>query len=280
MLETGVEFKEPAVQGADALQRTDDICRKLTDDNYFIDGCEVKLPVRVQSAAMLMNAFIVPANAAKEIIEGSGLKLIEIWPGKALLLLIAVGYRKGDLGDYNEGAIIFPVLTPGKPAPLILGGIIGVARGSASIFVYRMPVDQPFTTHAGRFIWGFPKWVAQMYIEFGDGNARGRFFDEGELVYEIFSATGGMLAFRNHRASALAIRNGMAWKTSGIGSGAGVRVRLGGVEPRIGDRHPLANQLRMLGLPKKPLFTVSAADVQMRFGVAEPLAINAPLLGD
>lgn len=280
MLETGVEFKEPAATSADALQRTDDICRKLTNDNYWIDGREVKLPVRIHSAAMLMNAFTVPTNAAKEIIESSGFRPIEIWPGKALLLLIAVDYRKSDLGDYNEGAIIFPVLTPGKPATPILGGVLGVALGSASIFVYRMPVDQPFTTHAGRFIWGFPKWVTQMCVEFGDGNARGRFFDEGELVYEIFAATGGKLAFRNHRASALAIRNGMAWKTYGMGSGAGIRVRLGGVEPRIGDRHPLANQLRMLGLPKKPLFTVSATDVQMRFGAAERLAISAPLLGD
>jgi hypothetical protein len=66
--------------------------------------------------------------------------------------------RVNPLGNYNEGAIIFPVLTPGenKPCPFF-GTLKRLASNSLGSYVYRMPVDQEFTTHGGRFIWGFPK---------------------------------------------------------------------------------------------------------------------------
>ncbi len=276
MRETGVLFDESAVPNGDQLETTDAVCSRLAADRYLIAGREIGFPVRVGAASMLLNTFIVNADHAATMIRGSGFRPLTLWPGKALLQLLAVDYRQNDLGDYNEGAIIFPVLTPGQKILPLIGPMIGMARGSIGNFIYRMPVNQPLTTHAGRYIWGFPKWVTGMEIEFGERAASGCFSDDGQLVYRIRAAADGKGAIRDQRLPSLAIRSGKAWKTYGVSNADGVTFRLGGAVPEIGDSHPLALELRALGLPKKPLFTVSARKMQMEFSGPEAVSVGQP----
>ncbi len=281
MKTTGPLFAEPPITvESDGQQReryTNQVCEKVDADHYLIDGRAIAFPVIVADASMLMNAFLVDAKVAQAIIADSGFRVIELFPGKAILQLLFVDYRKNELGDYNEGAIIFPVLTPGETKPLpFFGTVKRMATGRVGNFVYRMPVDQEFTTHAGRFIWGFPKWVARIDIVFGATRASGSFFDEGELVYSLGAKTGGTAKAKEQRAASLAIRDGKAWKTWGTNTGSGLTFSLGGELPTIGENHPLALQLRALGLPKKPLFTVSIKNVAMSFAGPETVAIGEP----
>jgi hypothetical protein len=278
---TGTLFAEPPVtsdvDGKPCARHTNDVCKQLDQDHYLIDGQPITFPVIVADASMLMNAYLVDAGVAQHMIKDSGFRVLELFPGKAILQLLLVDYRENDLGDYNEGAIIFPVLTPGERKPFpFFGAMQRMASGSVGNFVYRMPVDQPFTTHAGRFIWGFPKWMARIDIEFGAKRARGSFFDEGELVYGFSAKTGGTTKVKEQRAASLAIRDGKAWKTYGTNTGSGLTFALGGELPTIGDSHPLAKELRALGLPKKPLFSVSIKNTAMRFEGPEAVAIGQP----
>ena len=224
-----------------------------------------------------MCAFLVDANAAQAMIADSGFRVVELFPGKAIVQLLCVDYRVNPLGNYNEGAIIFPVLTPGEKKPFpFFGTLKRLANNSLGAYVYRMPEDQEFTTHGGRFIWGFPKWPSRIDIDFGESRATGRFIDEDELVYGITARTGGRTAVKDQRAASLAIRDGRAWKTYGTNSGSGMTFSLGGAMPEIGDRHPLALELRSLGLPKKPLFTVAMKNTSMVFSGPEVVAIGEP----
>lgn len=276
MKTTGAIFDEPAVYSALGGEcTTNQVCEVASDGSYLIDGQPITFPVEVKDAGMLLNAFLVDASVAQTMIQDSGFRVIELFPGKAILQLLCVDYRENVLGDYNEGAIIFPVLTPGESKPLpFVGSLARMARGKVSNFVYRMPVDQAFTTHAGRFIWGFPKWMARIDIELSKQGAKGSFFDEDELVYSISAKAGGKAKVKQQRAASLAIRGGKAWKTYGTSSGSGLSFRLGGELPVIGDSHPLALELRALGLPKKPLFTVSMQHTSMSFSGPETTAID------
>lgn len=280
MQATGAIFEEPPVRSEKGDRRTNDVCSKHSETQYTIDGKEISFPVVVADAAMLMNGFLVDAGAAQAMLEGTGFRVVELFPGKAILQLLAVDYKQNDLGDYNEGAIIFPVLTPGQRKPFpFFGALKRLGDGTLGNFVYRMPVDQEFTTHAGRFIWGFPKWMSRIDIEFGPKTARGTFIDEGELVYSIQAKTGGKAAPKEQRAASLAIRDGKAWKTYGTNNSTGLTFSLGGTAPDIGDTHPLARELRALGLPKKPVFTVSVQKTRMTFGEPESVDIGAPFSG-
>lgn len=268
----GPIFEEPPV---DQHRYTNTLCEKLDDNNYLIDGKPIGLPLTVDDASMMMNAFLVDAAAAQAMIDGSGFRVVELFPGKAIVQLLCVDYRVNPLGNYNEGAIIFPVLTPGEKKPFpFFGTLRRLANNSLGIYVYRMPVDQEFTTHGGRFIWGFPKWPSRIDFDFGKSRATGRFIDEGELVYGITAKTGGSTVVKDQRAPSLAIRDGRAWKTYGTNSGTGMTFSLGGEMPDIGDNHPLALELRGLGLPKKPIFTVAMKNTSMVFGGPEVVAIG------
>jgi hypothetical protein len=278
---TGPVFVEPPVRsdrdGQHPERFTNQVCEKVDDTHYLIDGKPIGFPVVVADAAMLMNAFLVDAAVAQSVIDGSGFRVLELFPGKAILQLLCVDYRKNDLGDYNEGAIIFPVLAPGETKPFpFFGALARMALGRAGNFVYRMPVDQEFTTHAGRYIWGFPKWVARIDIEFTQQRASGTFFDEGELVYAIAAKAGGAAQVKEQRIASLAIRDNRAWKTYGTNTGSGATFSLGGEMPVIGDKHPLALELRALGLPKKPLFTVSMTHTALTFSPPESVEIGNP----
>lgn len=280
MKATGAVFDEPSIasiaDGAERERFTSDVCEKIDDNNYLIDGQAVDIPVVVADAAMLMNAFLVDAKVAQAMIADSGFRVVELFPGKAILQLLFVDYKTNDLGDYNEGAIIFPVLTPGQKKPFpFFGALKQMSAGKLGSFVYRMPVDQEFTSHAGRYIWGFPKWVSRVDFEFGDKRASGSFIDEGELVYSLSAKAGGKTVAKEQRAASLAIREGKAWKTYGTSTGTGLTFSLGGEMPDIGETHPLAKELRMLGLPKKPLFTVSMAHTEMNFETPESVMIGS-----
>jgi hypothetical protein len=274
---TGSIFEELPVNNH---RDTNALCEKLDDDNYLIDGKAISLPLAVDDASMMMNVFLVDTTAAQAMIADSGFRVVELFPGKAILQLLCVDYRVNPLGNYNEGAIIFPVLTPGEKKPFpFLGTLKRLAGYSLGSYVYRMPVDQEFTTHGGRFIWGFPKWPTRVDFDFGDHRASGSFIDEGELVYSIAAKTGGSTEVKEQRAASLAIRDGRAWKTYGTNNGTGLTFSLGGEMPEIGDSHPLALELRSLGLPKKPIFTLSIKNTSMVFGGPEVVAIGESFTG-
>lgn len=281
MKATGPIFEEPAVSslvnGEIQQRHTNSVCSRTAAGEYLVDGHRLAFPVQVADASMLLNSFLVDAGTAQKIISDSGFRVLEVLPGKTLMQLLCVDYRENELGDYNEGAVIFQVLCPGEKKPFpVFGSLARMARGNVGSFVYRMPVDQEFTTHAGRFIWGFPKWVAEIAIEFNDHGATGCFTDEGELVYSISAKTGGNARVKQQRAASLAIRDGKAWKTYGTSTGSGLTFSLGGEVPKIGDTHPLALELRTLGLPKKPLFSVSMKHTAMSFAGPESVAIGQP----
>lgn len=273
----GSIFSETAIKSEGEEQHTNEVCEAIDKEHYLVAGKNISFPVRVSDASMMMNAFLVNAKAAQAMIADSGFRVIELFPGKAILQLLCVDYRENDLGDYNEGAIILPVLTPGETKPFpFFGPILRMSKGTMGNYVYRMPVDQAFTTHAGRYIWGFPKWVARIDIEFGEKQAVGTFYDEGELVYGISAKTGGNAVAQQQRAASLAIRDDKAWKTFGTTEGSGLTFSLGGKMPHIGEKHPLALELRTLGLPKKPLFTVSMKNTSMTFAGPESVNIGQP----
>ncbi len=278
MQKLDIQFSEPDVPGDDGLQITDQCCQKVNAEHFIIAGRDIALPVRIAEASMLMNFFTVDSKRLRRLFEGSGFSPVELFPGKALMQFIGVDYRRNDLGDYNEAAILFPVTTPGQtPVKIpLFGALKRLASGKLDNYVYRMPVDQSFTTHAGRFIWGFPKWVSDVEFELNNKRARTRFSDNGQLVFDISAAAGGRLNMAEQAAPSLTIRHGRASRIVGTTWGKGVTFRLGGRKPEIGHDHPLAKLLRELGLPKRPLATMSVREGQMRFPGSEEVPLGEP----
>ena len=228
-------------------------------------GKKSACPLRCAKHLTHLQRFWSDAKAAQEWIKDTGLKVIEILPGKAVMQLIGVDYRENDLGDYNEAGISFYVHEPNTKKGLpFFGAIRAFMKGEASSYIHLLPVDQPFTMHAGRFIWGYPKWVTNIDIDENDEFFETRFTDHGQHVFTFRTQTGGKASMRDQTQPSFGFREGKLYKTVGIANGEGAKFSLGGEAPQLGD-HPIADKLRDLGLPKKPFFSGSVAQLVMDF---------------
>ena len=74
---------------------------------YVFQGREVTLPVEVRDASSAAATYLVAADAARKLLPGPELDVVELLPGRALFSLACIDYRDNDLGDYNEVSLTF-----------------------------------------------------------------------------------------------------------------------------------------------------------------------------
>src|SRR5881396_1946972 len=142
-----------------------------TGRRWDFEGREVTMPVVVRDAASAAATYLVPSAAARRLLPGPELDVVELLPGRALLVIACIDYRDNDLGDYNEVSLALFVRRRGAPAGVPwLGTALALARNQIATYIWKLPVDQSFTCDVGRGVWGFPKSVEQ--IDFTDGAGR------------------------------------------------------------------------------------------------------------
>jgi len=210
---------------------------------YTIEEQTVVLPVRVREASSVYGSFLVPAAAVKKLLP-AGLTPLQTIPGRATCTIVGVDYREGDL--------------------------LSMIRNQAPAYIHRLPVTTSFSCEAGRHIWGFPKDV--MDIEFADTDATRTVTlrDRERLVLQLSAPRGGSKKFAGIDIEAMGSWGGPVQVTPAQMSGEGVKAGFRAGQLVLGD-HPIADELRTLGLPKKPLIAGSIESFTGSFGEARPL---------
>ncbi len=239
---------------------------------YHIQGRTITCPVEVRDACASIAAFVVPSAVASGLV-GEAFEIVDFLPGRTLLMLGCIDYRDNDLGDYNEVAINFFVRLAGERSGVpYLDAWKRMGTGEVPTFSWKMPVNQSFTRDAGAIIWGFPKTIER--IDFDYSNERrfhGLLEMDGATVFEIDAPRGGGRSQPAMTSIAYSYIDGVPHRTRftqkvsdlGIRPGWGVRLTLG--------QHPIADVLRRLGLPKRPLVSTWAGKMVMSFDAPERL---------
>jgi len=236
-----------------------------------VEGQAVRLPVVVRDATSMFATFLVPSAPARRLFPQSTIELAEVFPGRALLSLAAIEYRDNDLGRYLEMAVAFPVrLANGRrPWPLV-GMALDFRAGRGGVYIHRLPVTTAFSCEAGRGIWGFPKTVSDLRFEDAGERRSASWTEGGRLVFALAAARGGRRSFRDAPLDAYAIRDGVVRRTRFTSSGDEVGMHLGATVT-LGD-HPWAEELRALGLPKRPLMSGWTGRFTARFEAPQIVA--------
>jgi hypothetical protein len=246
------------------------------DRTWSVMGRTLGLPVEVRAAGQWGAQYLVSAAAAQRIVAPTGLEVCGPLPGRALVALAVCRYDDTDLGPYHEVAVGFVVRAHDAPPHVSAAGRVReFASGAVGVYIHRLPVDQEFSCAAGRDIWGFPKWVTTIDIDEPPAGASGRgtgtsvrLVDDGIHVLSLTVAAGGRLRLPSQAPPSYSFAGGVlrrtTWRTSSEGTGG----RLGGATLVLGD-HPMADELRSLGLPKRALFSSSAALMTASFDGAE-----------
>jgi hypothetical protein len=233
-------------------------------DSYTVGRRKVQMPVQVRSATASVAYYLVSAKAAQTLIQASGLRIARVVPGRTLCTIGTMDYRHNDLGMYHEVAITFFVQEPGVRTLPLIGTPVSIARGGLAAYIHQLPVDAAFSCQAGQKIWGFPKFMAQIDIRHDRGVESTTLTVEGAHVLTQHVRIGGRRSFGEREQVSYALRNGELHRTPSVMSGEGVGFRPGGARLELGV-HPIAEELRSLGLPKRPLFSTTIAKMRGRF---------------
>ncbi|QDQ90218.1 acetoacetate decarboxylase [Rhodococcus sp. WB9] len=240
--------------------------------SHQVLGKQVDMPVQIRAASAFMAVYSVPTAAAQSLIDYSGLEILQFRPGRGICVLVFVDYVDGDLGPYNEFGVVLLVRDPRADGTSVRRDLKALARGRAGALIHQLPVDGDFTLAAGRGIWGFPKVLADFDVDHTGSVKRGSVSRDGRLIAQLSvkpgiavpgSGAGTSLAAYSHLDE---LTRFTTWDMNPTG----VRSRPGGAELKLGS-HPIADELRSLGLPKRALLTSSIPELKMMFGDARPV---------
>ena len=239
------------------------------DGSYLVDGQRITMPVEVRAAKQAAATFLVPHATAQRVVDHTGLQVTRQRGGKAVVSLALVDYTDNDLGSYKELALAFVVDDTGSPS--------GAATDpkAVSTLIHRLPVSEALTCAAGQGIWGFPKWIADLSVDFDAKGARCVLRQDGQDVVSITMKRGPIpLPNRPMPMNAFScdpegVVRRTPWDTHSRGRQT---VRPGGCTVEVGYGHPLADELRALGLPKRALMTLFDDHMSATFGVPEIVA--------
>ncbi|WP_212761904.1 acetoacetate decarboxylase family protein [Nocardia uniformis] len=222
---------------------------------HAVLGETVTMPVEIRTADTSSALFPVDPAPVRELLAGTGLAPLTFL-GRAFCNLAFVRYVDGDLGPYHEFAFSVMAHQPGR-------------KGSSGAYIHWLPVNQSFTCEAGQSIWGFPKLMADIDITPTRRGHRCEVAVEGRKVLAL-SISDGLPAPSGAGGSSIdayTYRDGVLRRTPWDMNPAAVRMRPGGARLELGD-HPIADQLRSLGLPKTALFSSRIGKLHMTFGEA------------
>jgi hypothetical protein len=220
-------------------------------DSVTVLGQEVRLPVEVRVASAAMATFIVRRDPVCDLIGHTGLQPKGLPGGRALCIVACVQYVDNDLGAYNEVAVAFPVDAG--------------THGPSGAYIHQLPVDQAFTLAAGREIWGFPKFMAAIDLSI-DRRASCQLRADGEDVLRLDVAPRPVpLPSRPARLSAYSAADGALHRTPFWTHAHHVRGGPFGATLELGTQHPMARDLRSLGLPKRAVVSTIVGTMQSRF---------------
>ncbi len=232
--------------------------------DHRVAGHTIAVPLQVRSARMVGGTFTAPATAAQELIGYSGLRVRRIAGTLALCTISAVEYTDSDLGPYNEIAVAVVVEPHDVSAP---GAVPG---GGMTTFIHRLPVNQELSCAAGREIWGFPKWVADITWEQRRGGVDVVMIDQDEPVLTM-RVDGPAIPVppSESELACYSWMEGLLRRTTWSMRLSGTRVRPGGVRLDLGGEHPMAAELRRLRFPKRALLSQQVGHLECVFAPAE-----------
>ena len=149
--------------------------------------------------------------------------------------------------------------------------MLDMVRGGLGTYIHHLPVDQGFTCEAGCTIWGFPKTVQQIDFEYADDRATCSLVYDGEHALTLSLPRGGKKQMPENVLTGYTWIEGVAHvnrarsRAEGFGvfGGRGARLELGS--------GLIADQLRSLGLPKRPLMCTWMEHMSASFGPSTKL---------
>jgi hypothetical protein len=240
---------------------------------FQLEGRELSYPTRFYDGSSAMGIFSVPAKIADDIIADSGFTTARIAPGRTALSLICVHYTDTECGAYEEIAMAFFVKRSGRQAGLTIPYLStwwDILRGNIASYTWCLPVSSTLSRDCGIFMWGFPKTLEHIDYENKDGRTRSSWMIDDEMVLSYSVPASGSKTANEISPPVYSILEDkphvsyLTQRYSQVGHhGRDGILTLGS--------HPAADNLRRLGLPRKPMIAAFNGHLEFEMSHPQPL---------
>jgi hypothetical protein len=180
---------------------------------------------------------------------------VETTPGKALVAFTAFEYRQSDIDPYNEFSISFPITYRKRSIPG-LTVLSMMARKYFTAYVWQLPVTTEIARYGGVEWYGYPKYLADIRFSHESSMLACTLSEGGE---EILTLKGKKLKTRNekvNRFKTYSVKEGFVLPANVYINPIefGMSMSPKASQLSVGDKHPIARQIRELGLSAHPIF--------------------------
>ena len=130
----------------------------------------VELPIRYIETSMMAVAYSASTARLRELTPAP-LRMVEVMPGRTPVAIACFDYLETSIGPYGEVSIGWPVVDATRWQPPLLPLLFEQRWPRMGWWVHHLPVTTEAARQAGRSLWGYPKFLADIDFEW-DGSRR------------------------------------------------------------------------------------------------------------
>jgi len=212
-----------------------------------VGSARVDLPIMYYRDDSFMGIFSAAYEPVRALLPSGELYPVTLPGGRAMIAVIAFNYLETSIGPYGEVGIAIPC-TYGRQAPPLLPLLLEGRFPGWGGFVLHLPVTSLVARDAGRVIYGYAKFVADMDFRKRPAYQSVRLSEGDAHILTLTVQQRGLTVKDNRPLITYSVRDGQVLKTT-VPSRAVYQLGLlpGSGTLELGD-HEIADQLRGLGI--------------------------------
>ncbi|GIX40293.1 MAG: hypothetical protein KatS3mg129_0026 [Leptospiraceae bacterium] len=228
---------------------------------------DIELPILYYDVNLTLVFYFVKPEKANEVLKNTDLEAIRFYNGKSLIALALFEYKDTTVGIYNEVGLAIGVKEKNKnassPTLQLLKLLLKTNPENIPIgfYVAHLPVTTKEANVAGREIWGYPKFVTDIPLQFDLENSQlyGSVKDP-ETKKSIFELQGNLKGFIAIPAFDLItytyLENKLIRTIINVSGNFRFSFNKSFRLTNIDSEHPMAKTIQILGLENQPSYAV------------------------
>jgi hypothetical protein len=216
------------------------------------------LPILYKRDDFMGLYYTADANRVKSILPTPRLHPITLPNGRAIVAIAAYNYQETSIGTYGEVVSGIPCVHGMKPLPFT--GVLPVLMESRypgfGVLVHHLPVTKIVARDAGRKIWGYTKFIANMHFELTPEHLECRMHEDDQHILSFRVIRRGIYSVDTKPIITYSVKDRQLIKTIIPQKGTKrICLKTDGCFLKLGD-HPVSKSLETLDLSEKPLMSI------------------------
>ncbi|HET8930234.1 MAG TPA: acetoacetate decarboxylase family protein, partial [Acidimicrobiales bacterium] len=214
----------------------------------------VDVPIRYYRTDCFLGIFAADHDAVAELLPSDRLFPVRLKGGRAAIGVVAYNYSETGVGPYGEIGIA-ALCTFDRAAKPMVPLLRETADPRFGAFVLHLPVTSRIARDAGRTIWGYPKFVADMTFDLRPERRSVEMCEQGRELLGLEVRNHGKFLRDNKPVVTFSEQRGQMVRTV-VATRAEYRTKVGHGNGRLelGD-HEVAQQLRELDISTDAMAT-------------------------